>query len=88
MLGEQLNEILVMKDLKKWVKKYEPKANLVYFSDGTNNCVNIDECQSSITNECPTNSECVDTDGSYYCQCKSGYGRKFSYKMSSIQGQP
>ena len=43
----------------------------------SNNCININECQSSNTNDCPTKSSCVDTDGSYYCECNSGYERKW-----------
>lgn len=34
-------------------------------------CEDIDECLSS--NSCDVNSECVNTDGSYKCNCKLGY---------------
>jgi len=35
-------------------------------------CENVNECLASET-PCTGQSECVDTDGSYYCKCASGY---------------
>ncbi|KAL3836478.1 hypothetical protein ACJMK2_021910, partial [Sinanodonta woodiana] len=43
------------------------------YKDGTNDltkCEDIDECQTS-PNRC--NQNCVNTDGSYYCTCNSGF---------------
>ncbi|XP_055332728.1 nidogen-like [Paramacrobiotus metropolitanus] len=34
-------------------------------------CVDIDECTSR--NECSPNAECTNTDGSFRCQCQTGY---------------
>ena len=33
----------------------------------------IDECASPETNECDTNAECSNTEGSYTCSCRVGY---------------
>ena len=33
----------------------------------------IDECASSESNECDTNAECSNTEGSYTCSCRVGY---------------
>ncbi|XP_078487779.1 uncharacterized protein LOC100182773 [Ciona intestinalis] len=38
----------------------------------TKRCDNINECISS-TKICPEGSECLDSDGSYFCQCMDGY---------------
>lgn len=35
-------------------------------------CTDIDECLIGTYN-CPTNNDCLNTDGSYYCTCTSGY---------------
>ncbi|KAJ7393558.1 Nidogen-2 [Desmophyllum pertusum] len=34
-------------------------------------CVDIDECVD--TSKCPTNSVCINSDGSYECECNDGY---------------
>lgn len=39
---------------------------------GTYSCVNINECDRG-TAKCPANSRCVDTPGSYRCDCNAGY---------------
>ena len=33
----------------------------------------VDECASPETNECDTNAECSNTEGSYTCSCRVGY---------------
>ena len=33
----------------------------------------IDECATPDTNECDTNAECSNTEGSYTCSCRVGY---------------
>ena len=33
----------------------------------------IDECSSGDTNQCDSNAQCNNTDGSYMCGCLSGY---------------
>lgn len=36
--------------------------------------IDINECSRSVGQFCsPTNSECVNTPGSYYCKCKKGF---------------
>ena len=37
-----------------------------------NNIVDVNECTES-SDLCGVNAECRNTDGSYYCQCLSGY---------------
>ncbi|KAI1885405.1 hypothetical protein AGOR_G00219820 [Albula goreensis] len=39
-------------------------------------CVDIDECASG-KNLCPFNRRCVNTFGSYYCKCQTGYDLKY-----------
>ncbi|KAL0985571.1 hypothetical protein UPYG_G00158750 [Umbra pygmaea] len=39
-------------------------------------CVDIDECVTG-KNMCPYNRQCVNTFGSYYCKCQSGYDLKY-----------
>ena len=36
------------------------------------NITDIDECDKGI-HECSENAECHDTDGSYWCECWSGF---------------
>ena len=38
---------------------------------GAYRCEEIDECQDE--NVCGRNSNCINTDGSYYCTCRAGY---------------
>ena len=35
--------------------------------------VDIDECNKAAIHQCPDNSECQNTNGSFYCQCNTGY---------------
>ena len=37
------------------------------------NCYNYNECAHNDLNDCPENTECIDTDGSYECECKEGF---------------
>ena len=39
--------------------------------NGTNVCVNIDECGLGNDN-CDDNADCTDNDGSYECDCHDG----------------
>ena len=39
-------------------------------NDSKNACVDIDECK---TTGCPKYSQCINIEGSYRCQCKTGY---------------
>ena len=35
--------------------------------------VDINECSESFGNNCTENSNCTNTEGSYFCSCLSGY---------------
>ena len=37
-----------------------------------NNCKDIDECKLKMSN-CAENADCINTMGSYKCQCKNGF---------------
>ena len=41
--------------------------------EGSDCGTNIDECSNIATYSCPTNSACVDTNGSYVCSCNVGF---------------
>ena len=43
-----------------------------YNKDETNVCRNIDECTSDL-NICHEEATCVDTEGSYNCECNDGF---------------
>ncbi|XP_024277795.1 adhesion G protein-coupled receptor L4 [Oncorhynchus tshawytscha] len=47
-------------------------CNRGYTGDGTKFCNDDNECQN-VTNICGNNSNCTNTEGSYYCTCASGY---------------
>ena len=49
---------------------YEIEANQIY-SNFYFNRLDIDECSG--TNDCDSNANCTDTDGSYTCMCNDGY---------------
>ncbi|KAJ8373185.1 hypothetical protein AAFF_G00270180 [Aldrovandia affinis] len=42
---------------------------------GSKTCTDVDECTDTVP-YCGSNATCFNTDGSYYCQCHSGYGTK------------
>ena len=39
----------------------------------TNHDSDINECVVNATTACPANSDCINTNGSYYCNCSKGY---------------
>ncbi|KAL1022902.1 hypothetical protein UPYG_G00033960 [Umbra pygmaea] len=47
-------------------------CNRGYTGDGTTFCNDDNECQN-VTNICGHNSNCTNTNGSYYCTCTPGY---------------
>ena len=49
---------------------FEIEANQIYSSFYFNR-LDIDECSG--TNDCDSNAQCTDTDGSYTCMCNDGY---------------
>ncbi|XP_043940493.1 adhesion G protein-coupled receptor E1-like [Protopterus annectens] len=51
---------------------FELKSGNDNFIDAaTSRCVDYNEC--NVTTRCPSNSDCYNTIGSYYCMCKSGF---------------
>lgn len=38
--------------------------------------LDINECLSQKTNKCPENTTCINTYGSYKCECNKGFRRK------------
>jgi diaminopimelate epimerase len=37
--------------------------------------LDVDECLSSLANNCPANSNCTNNDGSYTCTCFNGFSK-------------
>ncbi|XP_040057244.2 epidermal growth factor-like protein 6 isoform X1 [Gasterosteus aculeatus] len=52
-----------------------PSAGLQLGQD-RRTCIDIDECVTG-NNLCPYNRQCVNTFGSYFCKCRSGYDLKY-----------
>uniref|UniRef100_A0A336MYP0 CSON009653 protein n=1 Tax=Culicoides sonorensis TaxID=179676 RepID=A0A336MYP0_CULSO len=48
-------------------------------------CIDIDECREGIAS-CPPNSQCVNTEGSYECQCPHGFVRNSTYGCFAVAG--
>jgi len=48
-------------------------------------CDDIDECREGIA-RCGTNSQCVNTEGSYECTCSRGYARNETYGCLHVPG--
>ncbi|XP_075446329.1 epidermal growth factor-like protein 6 isoform X2 [Ascaphus truei] len=62
-------------EIKGEVRCLCPSAGLQLGPDGRN-CIDIDECAvGKVT--CPFNRRCVNTFGSYYCKCQTGYELKY-----------
>ncbi|XP_031755214.1 adhesion G protein-coupled receptor E2 [Xenopus tropicalis] len=53
---------------------YQTKANKTEFCHNENytKCEDIDECDTN-THKCGANAKCINTEGSYQCQCERGY---------------
>ena len=51
---------------KSYDNRYQPLSGNGF------SCDNIDECATDI-DDCSDNAECVDTNGSYICECGAGY---------------
>ena len=54
--------------------------------------LDIDECLSSLTNNCPANSNCTNNDGSYTCTCLNGFSKvgslcRGTWFLSSVDSQ-
>ncbi|XP_043928471.1 epidermal growth factor-like protein 6 isoform X2 [Protopterus annectens] len=52
-----------------------PSAGLQLAPDGKN-CVDVDECSTGKA-VCPMNRKCVNTFGSFYCKCQTGFDLKY-----------
>ena len=49
------------------------------------NCdIDIDECDDAAVHQCPGNSTCQDTEGSFFCQCNTGF---FKASDGNCQGR-
>ena len=48
-------------------------------------CNDIDECREG-TARCATNSQCVNTEGSYDCMCSRGFSRNSTYGCLPVAG--
>ena len=57
---------------------YECVCNTGYEMKG-NNCIDIDEC---LYNRCPSDYDCVNSIGSYFCNCLDG----FAYNEDTQEG--
>ncbi|KAM9115120.1 adhesion G protein-coupled receptor E5 isoform 2-T2 [Pangshura tecta] len=51
---------------------YQPRGNR-FFTDPTETCDDINECQGPSPADCGTNADCINVPGSYYCSCIDGY---------------
>ena len=51
-----------------------------------NSFIDVDECSfaRSTIGQCDLNADCVNTDGSYYCECVAGYDLGNSQKATKI----
>ena len=51
-----------------------------------NSFIDVDECSfaRSTIGQCDLNADCVNTDGSYYCECVAGYDLGNSKKATQI----
>lgn len=51
-----------------------PGHHLVQLSNGESRCADINECEQRVGQSlCPANAQCINTIGSYFCECKSGF---------------
>lgn len=55
-----------------------------FASFGSKGCADVNECSSRSKNNCSANAECLNTEGSFRCQCLSGYKVSISLVYSSI----
>lgn len=42
-------------------------------SDEQNKCVDVNECMDTLLNDCHTSADCMNSVGSYRCQCRTGF---------------
>uniref|UniRef100_A0A1B0A2T6 EGF-like domain-containing protein n=1 Tax=Glossina pallidipes TaxID=7398 RepID=A0A1B0A2T6_GLOPL len=51
-----------------------PAGHLVArLTDGSTSCTDVNECELKGPSLCPSNSKCINTQGSYFCECKPGF---------------
>jgi hypothetical protein len=48
-------------------------------------CEDVDECREGIA-RCGSNSQCVNTEGSYECTCSRGFARNATYGCMQVPG--
>jgi Calcium-binding EGF domain len=54
------------------------------FARRKSECININECGLGYINSCHRNANCIDTIGSYKCQCKDGFHDKDTLSLPGI----
>ena len=63
-----------------WFEAIQSGSGLTHFVDDQgntgDNCTDIDECNDG-SQECPTDSNCVNNPGSYDCECPTGFQSKY-----------
>ncbi|KAM7341271.1 uncharacterized protein ACRADG_012210 [Cochliomyia hominivorax] len=50
-----------------------PGHKLTHLHNGESRCIDINECDQRGLSLCPANAQCINTIGSYFCECKSGF---------------
>ena len=59
------------------------KPTVIGFTDGVTGCEDVNECTTK-KHDCHTETDCVNTEGSYVCLCKSGYIEESEFCQGSF----
>ena len=63
-------------------------SGIIHFIDDQgntgDNCTDIDECNDN-SDECPTDSSCLNNPGSYDCECPTAFQSKYLIKQKFIK---
>ncbi|GAA6220141.1 CD97 antigen-like [Lates japonicus] len=80
------NKELLILGLMCMLGKCFPRCKIGFSSEG-NKCVDVDECEE-IPQICGKDTICINTNGSYFCQCKSGFkNNRGTVNFTGIDGQ-
>ena len=75
--------VIIFKDFNRINKQLHTKSSLYLIKLNNNFTLDLDECSLQLHN-CSSNSQCINTMGSFSCICKSGYtGVNCTGKMPS-----